>query len=100
MSCVHQSSRYIDWRILSRQFKRHNVKIPVFNTLFGVTSHFNYGSLEPQLVLVRELSDIPDGFQIFYNCLRDTQDICREHRIFADDLEMESRSKIIMCVAT
>ena len=100
MSCVDHSLRCIDWTILSQQFEGHNVNSPVFDELLEGISHSEYGSAELQRVLVWELTHIQNGFQIFYNCLRDTQDICRGHQILADELEMESRSKIIICVAT
>ena len=100
MSCVHHSLGYVDWTILSQQFERYNVKghQVVFPSLKG-RYYFKYDFRGFQL-LVQELRQIENGFQIFHNCLRDTQDICCGHRILADDLELETRSEIIISVAT
>ena len=38
------------------------------------------------------LAVVENGFQIFYHCLRKTQDICPGHRTLADDLESEGKS--------
>ena len=103
MSCVGHSLGYVDQTILSQQLERYGVKSNLFRKLFFHSLerrlYFKYDFHEVQL-LVWELIRIKNGFQIFYNCLRDTQDICDGHLILADDLELESRSKIIMCVAT
>ena len=98
MSCVGHSLGYVDWRILSQQFKRYNVKNLFFHSL-EERLYFKYDS-RGVLLLVEELRQIENGFQIFYDCLKDTQDRCHGHLILADDLEMEARSEIIMCVAT
>ena len=100
MSCLYHSLGYIDWKVLSQQFEGYDEKgcELVFCSLRGI-SYFNYDSPEVQL-LIDELREIENGFCIFYNCLRVTQDRCHGHQILADDLELESRSKIIMRVAT
>ena len=95
MSCLGQSYGYIDWRILSQQFKRYNVPIGMPAYIEGTSiMHFK---LDYHIIikLMEELESIKNGFQIFYNCLRDTQVRCHGHRILADDLEMETRSETI-----
>ena len=103
MSCVDHSLGYVDWRILTEQFEGYDVKGHVLGRVlfldFKRVSYFKYDWYKIKL-LVQELSEIENGFQIFYNCLRDTQDICHGHLILADDLEMEARSEIITWVAT
>ena len=98
MSCVGHSLGYVDWRILSLPFGRYNVKSLYFDSL-EERLYFKYDSHGVEL-LVEELKRIENGFQIFYNCLKGTQDRCHGHQILADDLELESKSKIIMRVAT
>ena len=99
MSCVGHSLGYVDWRILSQQFERYDVngRKLVYCSL-GRRCYFKYDIHEVEL-RVDELEKIENGLQIFYNCLRDTQDRCRGHLILADDLELEARSMIVMCVA-
>ena len=100
MSCVGHSLGYVDWRILSQQFKRYDVNSrELVSCSLKRISYIKYDFRRFQL-LVQELRWIENGFQIFYNCLRDTQDRCHGHLILADDLQLEARSKIIMCVAT
>ena len=103
MSCVDHSLGYVDQTILSQPLERYGVKSHLFRKLFFHSLerrlYFKYDSHEVKL-LVEELREIKNGFQIFYNCLRDTQDRCHGHLILADDLELESRGKITMCVAT
>ena len=99
MSCVGHSLGYVDWRILSQQFERYDAegRQLVYCSL-GRISYFKYDFHEVEL-LVDKLEKIESGFQIFYNCLRDTQDRCRGHLILADDLGLEARSMIVICVA-
>ena len=78
---------YIDSHVLDKQFMSHNVDSDVFHRL-PCRIHF------PDQFMIRylfeELGDIHNGFQIFYRCLRETQDI-PGHRILADGLEEEAR---------
>ena len=98
MSCVGHSLGYIDWRILSQQFERYNVMgHDFFFYNLEERCYFKYDFRGVQF-LVEELRQIENGLQIFYNCLRDTQDICHGHRILADDLELEAGSEISLCV--
>ena len=100
MSCVGHSLGYVDRTILSRQFERYDVKSrELVSCSLKRISYIKYDFRGFQL-LVQELRRIENGFQIFYNCLRDTQDRCHGHLILADDLELEARSEIIKCVAT
>ena len=98
MSCVDHSLGYVDWTILSQPLERYNLKSLFFHSL-EERLYFKYDSREV-LLLVEKLRRIENGFQIFFNCLRDTQDRCRGHLILADDLELEARSEIIMCVGS
>ena len=82
LSCL-ESRGYIDCFILRRQFQIHNID----SNVFPRRRH----DIHDMIFLFDELHDIPNGFQIFYRCLRETQDICRGHRIFADDIEREAR---------
>ena len=98
MSCVGHSLGYVDWRILSQQFERYVVKgRELVSCSLKRISYIKYDFRGFQL-LGQELKWIENGFQIFYKCLRDTQDRCHGHLILADDLELEAKSKIIMCV--
>ena len=86
LSCL-QSRGYIDCFILRRQFQIHNIDSNVF--LWSPRRRIYCG--HDMIFLFRELRDIPNGFQIFYRCLRETQDICRGHRILAVNLERNAR---------
>ena len=87
ITCLLESRDYIIGRRVLRQFESHNINTDMFFRL--PRRRFYCG--RDMLFLYDELHDIPNGFQIFYRCLRETQDICRGHQILADDLEREAR---------
>ena len=78
---------YIDSHVLDEQFMSHNVYCNVFHRLPHRIDFRNELMIQD---LFEELGDIHNGFQIFYHCLRETQDI-PGHRILADDLEERAR---------
>ena len=77
----------IDSRVLHNQFMSHNVDSDVFHRL--PTRIYFRDELVIQ-DLLEELGGIHNGFQIFYRCLRETQDI-PGHRILAYGLEEQAR---------
>ena len=77
---------YIDFHVLHRQFMSHNIDSEAFYRLPPRINCDDFMTLE----LFEELCNIPNGSQIFYRCLRETQDI-PWHRILADDIEEKVR---------
>ena len=90
LSSLLEDRGSMDSHVLHRQFQIHNIDS---NVLFwSPRPRFYCGrDIHDMLFLFDELRDIPNGFQIFYRCLRETQDICRGHQILADDIEMGAR---------
>ena len=86
--CIHRQSMegYIDSHVLHRQFMSHNIDSEAFYRL-PPRLYCRYFMI---LELFKELCNIPNGSQIFYRCLRETQDV-PGHRILADALEEEAR---------
>ena len=85
---------YIDSHVLHRQFMRHNVDSSVFHWLPHI---IDCSDRFVMLQFFHDLRYIHNGFQIFYRCIRETQDI-PGHRIFADGLEEQARMSKCKCV--
>ena len=86
--CIHRQSMegYIDFHVLHRQFRSHNVDSEAFYRLPPRLYCHDFMILD----LFEELRNIPNGIQIFYRCLRETQDV-PWHRIIAGALEEHAR---------
>ena len=93
-SCLHESSGYIETHILSRQFKRHDIYIEALHRFPLRRIYCSSDDMSDEVImsdLLTGLHQVPNGFQIFYHCLRETQDICDGHQILADNLERKTK---------
>ena len=70
---------FVDFRVLLRQFKKHK--------FFYLAELSLTNKIKDVEIMLNMLAEIKDGFQIFYQCLRETQYICREHGVVADLLK-------------
>ena len=94
-SCIGYTIGYINLLILQSQSRKHNIPEYVFHDILSDTgmTRVNFmldDEAVTQYILYR-LGEIENGFQIFYRCLRETQDVCPGHRILADDLERNGK---------
>ena len=71
LSVVRHIVSFVDFRVLLRQFKKHKI--------FGFAELSLTNKIEDVEIMLNALAEIRDGFQIFYQCLRETQSICSGH---------------------
>ena len=64
--CANEVFAYVDLGLVFDQFLKHNIKLGSF-TPSSTRSRHALKQLES------ELDDLRDGYQIFYECLKDTQ---------------------------
>ena len=80
--CLAEIVEYADFRLLGPQFKLRNIDFPHF--LFDKRSSHQSGVVER---LALELDQIKDGYQIFYQCLKETVEQSPDHGALVKSLE-------------
>ena len=84
--CAVEICEYVDFKLLAIQFKHHNIELSSFISHKQSTTasrHWHVKKLE------LELDMIEGGYQIFYDCLKETQEKCPAHGIVIERLEQE-----------
>ena len=90
-SALCKTKGHLDSRILHTQLQRHHVdEYDIF--LLKQLRAAPFLRVEMYNVL-RTLNNVNETLKIFYLCLRETQDVCREHQMIANDLKWEARSE-------
>ena len=95
LSSAQAISDLVDFEILGGQFEKYGITEA---NLLGALRHMK-DTIMPmgeKMVhiweLLESLDEIENGFQIFYRCLRETQDGCSQHAIVVNYLERTSKS--------
>ena len=92
-NCIGCSRGFVNLHILQSPLREHSDIFRDIRIDTGMTRmRLGHHKHEAQFMLYR----LENGFQIFYRCLRETQNVCSGHRILADDLERKGKSVCII----
>ena len=84
--CADEICEYVNFKHLAIQFKHHNIELSSF-IFHKQSTAANHHWCVKKLEL--ELDTIEGGYQIFYDCLKETQEKCPAHGIVIERLEQE-----------
>ena len=86
--CADEICQYADFKLLFVQFLKHHIELSslISRKRIRFTIASQYWHVK-QLEL--ELDGIRDGYQIFYDCLKETQEKYPAHGIIIERLEQE-----------
>ena len=87
----------VNVEVLVPEIKKHGILLDesiVSSLMSSLDTHM--GGIDEFHYVMYRLGKKENGFQIFYRCLRETQDECPQHRRVADRLESEGiRTKLL-----
>lgn len=99
LSALCKTNGNLDSYVLRAQLQRHHVDEDDILVLVRLRVPNNFDS-DFMYYALRQLQKADEAMlKIFYLCLRETQDVCHEHQMLADDLKWEARSEFtFVCV--
>ncbi|CAI8015955.1 hypothetical protein GBAR_LOCUS9852 [Geodia barretti] len=87
--CKHQLQDFVNFGTLQKQFEKHGIPLYSFDDVRRELKD-NNDEIDCMLYF---LTKVDNGFQIFYDSLRETQHSCPKHKLAADILKYTATSE-------